>query len=142
MSSSSISSSSFSNKISVILRSPADWDEWFFIVKNRAVSLGVWDFVNPALANMPAQPTEPAPILPSDAKTGALYFSDLETADREFYRLLLDHQSRQTTKFEKQKSALADLSNLVLSTISREKLSIVTETTTPYETLRASNIVQ
>jgi hypothetical protein len=52
-------------KSTVILSNPSDWDEWLEIIKTKAVGGEVWRFIDPAIAkdelSSLTEPTIPTP---------------------------------------------------------------------------------
>jgi hypothetical protein len=48
-----VSTPTFTATTRVILNSPADWDEWNFLVREKAQSLSIWEYINP---NLPQEP--------------------------------------------------------------------------------------
>jgi len=51
---------STSQKISVTLNGPSDWDEWIEVIKTLALAGKVWDYIDPSKDEVPAL-EEPQP---------------------------------------------------------------------------------
>jgi len=61
-----------SEKVTVVLKTADDWDEWVEIIKSAAIGLEVWDLINPNKATMDLRRNErPQRPRPSDVKEGA-----------------------------------------------------------------------
>lgn len=41
-----------SEKVTVVLKTADDWDEWVEIIKSAAIGLEVWDLINPSKATV------------------------------------------------------------------------------------------
>jgi hypothetical protein len=76
-----------SQKISVTLNSPSDWDEWIEVIKTQALAGKVWDYVDPLKDQVPAL-EEPLPPQPRDVNAQAATFGQLTQEEREEYRIL------------------------------------------------------
>ena len=76
-----------SQKISVALNSPSDWDEWIEIIKTQALAGKVWGYVDPSKDQVP---TLEEPLLPQsrDVNAQATTFGQLTQEEREEYRIL------------------------------------------------------
>ena len=86
-------------KTSVILSSSADWEEWLEIVKTKALSGEVWDYVNPQTpkAILPAL-TQPVIPRPADVKDSATRLLELDIDEKEELSLLrYDYKHRLAT---------------------------------------------
>jgi len=55
-------------KSTVILSNPSDWDEWLEIIKTKAAGGEVWEFVDPATAK-DELPTLTEPTIPTTGPT-------------------------------------------------------------------------
>ena len=76
-----------SQKISITLNSPSDWDEWIGVVKTLALAGKVWDYVDPSKDEVPAL-EEPKPPQPKDINNQISTFGQLSHEEREEYRIL------------------------------------------------------
>lgn len=113
----------------VILRKPADWDEWLFLLKKQAERTQVWQYVNPALATQPNVPTEPIqPDYPQD---------DEDDAQVRRYELRYQRYRTDQKAYEKYLRGIKEVEHQILTTINRTCLPYILECTTPYETLKA-----
>src|SRR4051812_33326379 len=121
----------------VILEKPSDWDEWIFIVEQKAKSANIWNLVNPDLATEPAQPREPSEPTPATVKPGATSIVGFSAEERDTYKLLFAGHKTQLAKYEKQRIALQDIQNHILSTLSRNNLSFIMDKETVYAKLTA-----
>ena len=104
-------------RTTVILDKPSDWDEWIFILEQKAKAANIWQLINPDLDAEPAQPEEPIEPRPEDVREGVLSIAGLTAADRDVYKLLFASYKSQVAKYEKQRLALQDIQNHILSTV-------------------------
>ena len=69
-------------RVTVVLNTQNDWEEWLEIVKSKAYKNEIWDFVNPSTpkAGLPTleMPTEPKVSDVNPAKTCISKLEDLE----------------------------------------------------------------
>jgi hypothetical protein len=128
---------SSSTKSTVILDRPADWHEWLFIVKNRALDHDVEQLIDPDLATEPPRPTEPLKPTPQDVKSDAHGLTDLNSQQIELFKLLRDEYKIDLAKYERKRTALTQIRQLIISTVSRTNLTYILEKTTPYQMLAA-----
>jgi hypothetical protein len=70
-----------SQKISVTLNSPSDWDEWVEVIQTQALAGDVWDYVDPSKDQVPTL-EEPMPPQPSDVNAQAATFGQLTQEER------------------------------------------------------------
>ena len=76
-----------SQRSTVILLNPSDWDEWLEIVKTKAVGGEVWRFIDPATAKNELPPlTEPTILTPQDVDLDKTSLDQLDDGDREELR--------------------------------------------------------
>ena len=79
----------------VILESSSDWDEWLYTIWSSAKRAGIWDLINPGLEVEPQSLQKPAKVTPSSIKTGAVTMADLNSLEKEDYRMSqADYQSK------------------------------------------------
>jgi hypothetical protein len=95
-------------KISVILNSPADWDEWIEVIKTQALAGKVWKYLDPTedVVSTLQEPTAPTPVQVNPQKTT---ISELTAEEREEYKILRQDHKRQLNQYDKKKSALSSL---------------------------------
>ena len=71
-------------KATVILDKPSHWDEWLFILKDKAVDLDIWQYIEPTLdetgqpLSLPEPPTKPTIPRVKDVKSDAETVRDLD----------------------------------------------------------------
>jgi hypothetical protein len=99
---------STSQKISVILNSPADWDEWIEIIKTQALAGKVWQHLDPFEDNVPAleEPVVPTPAQVNPVKTTVM---ELTPDEREQYKLLRQDYKWERIQYDKKDAALSAL---------------------------------
>jgi hypothetical protein len=125
-------------RTAIILDKPTDWDEWLFIIKEKAQSTDVWQYANPDLVEQPTPPQKPTRPIPSDIKEDALTPSDLDTEGKQALTLLRDDYKVQEKEYQLLSKGLKDLNSLICTTISRTNLTyILRNCDTPYAKLKA-----
>jgi hypothetical protein len=112
---------STSQKISVTLNSPSDWDEWIEVIKTQALAGKVWDYVDPSKDQVPAL-EEPLPPQPRDVNAQAATFGQLTPEEREEYRILRQDYKWQRDLYDKRDNALSSLRTIIQSSVSRSCL--------------------
>jgi hypothetical protein len=73
-------------KISVILNSPADWDEWIEVIKTQALTDKVWEYLDPAEDEVLTL-TKPSALTPEKINPNKTTFSQLTPKEREYYKI-------------------------------------------------------
>ena len=123
-------------KTSIVLKEPADWDEWLLIIKAMARRGGVTEFVDLS-ADEPAEPTKPAIPTFSTVKRGAATLSDLnETQQKELSMLREDFKEISRTYREK-RDALKDIEQHIMTTVDRQNILYLDGANTVYQKLAA-----
>src|SRR5271156_1396303 len=110
-----------SQKISVTLNSPSDWDEWIEVIKTQALTGKVWDYVDPSKDEVPTL-HEPLPPQPSDVNAEAATLGHLSQEEREEYRILRQDYKCQRDLYDKPDNALSSLRTFIQSSVSRSCL--------------------
>jgi hypothetical protein len=110
-----------SQKISVTLNSPSDWDEWIEVMKTQALVGKVWDYVDPSKDQVPAL-EEPLPPQPRDINAQAATFGQLTQEEREEYRMLRQDYKWQRDLYDKRDNALSSLRTFIQSSVNRSCL--------------------
>ena len=72
----------------VILESSSDWDEWLYTIQSSAKRASVWDLINPGLGVELQLLQKPAKVTPSSIKAGAVIIANLNSLEKEDYRIL------------------------------------------------------
>jgi hypothetical protein len=123
-----------SQKISVTLNSPSDWDEWIEVIKTQALVGKVWDYVDPSKDQVPAL-EEPLPPQPKDVNDQASTFGQLTQEEREEYRILRQDYKWQRDLYDKRDNALSSLRTSIQSSVSRSCLHYTFGTSSAREML-------
>ena len=76
-------------KITIVLSSPNDWDEWIEIIKSKAIGGDVWDYMNPSTAKdtLPDL-TRPTMPMPNDVNLIYTTVTDLSAAEQDELKVL------------------------------------------------------
>jgi len=107
-----------SQKISVTLNSPSDWDEWIEVIKTQALVGKVWDYVDPSKDQVPAL-EEPLPPQPKDVNDQASTFGQLTQEEREEYRILRQDYKWQRDLYDKSNSAPSEFDKYLQGPVAR-----------------------
>lgn len=118
-------------KTEVILREPEDWDEWIQIVNNKARGTGLIDFVK-LDSREPAHLAKPARPQHYNVKIDATSLADLDTEQRNLYKMLRDDYHEDLRNYETQQDALRELRDHIQSTVARKHLTFVLDKETPH----------
>lgn len=125
-------------KSSVILDKPSDWDEWLFLVKEKALINDIWQYTNPNLDVEPIQPIKPVRPTPIDVDPQAITILDLTPDQRLTLQLLRDDYKSQEKDHVLLSKGIKELNSLICTTISRTNLTyILQDCDTPYRKLKA-----
>jgi len=112
---------STSQKISVTLNGPSDWDEWLEVIKTLALAGKVWDYIDPSKDEVPAL-EEPLPPQPKDVNDQVNTFGQLSQEEKEEYKLLRQDYKWQRDLYDRRDNALASLRISIQSSVSRTYL--------------------
>ena len=107
-------------KTTVILDNPSDWHEWLFVIRNKALDKGIEHLIDPDLATEPTQLTEPKKPTSQDVKFDVLSFTDLDHGQFELFKILRDEYKTDLAKYERKRTALTEIRQLIISTVSYE----------------------
>jgi hypothetical protein len=123
-------------RVTVILNGPNDWDEWIEIIKAKARSGMIWEFVNPAIAKA-ALPTLTRPLIPTAAKVNAAKTSiaTLDETEKELFKAYLFDYKEQLSSFKQKESALLTLCTYIQERVSRNNLVFTFNCETAYDML-------
>jgi hypothetical protein len=125
---------STSQKISVILNSPADWDEWIEVIMTQALAGKVWEYLDPSQDEVP---TLQEPALPTIQTVNAqkTSFSELTAEEREHYKIIRQDYKWQRDQYDKKDAALSSPRTSIQSSVSRSCLHYTFETSSAREML-------
>ena len=125
-------------RVTIILDKPDDWFTWLFIRRDVANRHGLWQYINPDVAEelLPELTEPPEPQL-IEYNARATKLSDLSADDRESYRWECDRWERRRTEYRTQKKALADLNTDISKTIAVRHIHLIKDHETPYDRLVA-----
>jgi hypothetical protein len=121
-------------KISVILNSPADWDEWIEVIKTQALAGKVWQHLDPSEDTVPAL-VEPVAPTPAQVNPQETTVSQLTADEREEYKILRQDYKHELSQYEKKEAALSVLRISIQSSVSRSCLYYTFETSSAREML-------
>jgi hypothetical protein len=108
-------------KISVILNSPADWDEWIEIIKTRALSGKLWQHLDPSEDTVPAL-EEPVATTPAQVNPAKTTVTELTPDESEQYKILRQDYKWERSQYDKKEVALSTLRTAIQSSVSRSCL--------------------
>jgi hypothetical protein len=121
-------------KVSGVLNTPNDWDEWIQVVKTQAIAGDIWDHVDPKRDQIPTlgKPELPKPQNVNREKTT---YAELTTEEKEEFRMMRQDYKQQFDLYERQRAALASLRAYIQSSVSRNCLYYTFECETAREML-------
>lgn len=125
---------STSQKVSITLNGPSDWDEWIEVVKTQALAGKVWEYIDPTKDEVPTL-EEPALPKPQDINSEKATFGLLTPEEREEYRVLRQDYKWQRDLYDRRDNALSSLRTYIQSSVSRSYLHYTFGTTTAREML-------
>src|SRR5580658_6974714 len=127
-----------SERVTVVLKTADDWDEWVEIIKSAAIGLEVWDLINPNKATVDLRRNErPQRPRPSDVKEGATGITGLNEDEMDEYKFLKKEYERELTKHETYKTGLGKIRTKIQESVSRSNLQYTFRKDTPYAMLVA-----
>ena len=127
-----------SEKITVVLKTADDWDEWVEIIKSAAIGLEVWDLINPNKTTTQLRRLErPERPRPSDIKEGATGITKLSEDEKDEYKFLKKEYERELTKYETYRTGLGKIRTKIQESVSRSNLQYTFRKDTPYDMLVA-----
>jgi hypothetical protein len=87
-------------KVSVVLNTPNDWDEWIQVVKRQAIAGDIWEHVDPKKDQIPTldKPEKPTPQQVNRDKTA---YADLSVDEREEFRIMRQDYKQQFDLYER-----------------------------------------
>jgi hypothetical protein len=121
-------------KISVILNSPGDWDEWIEVIKTQALAGKVWQYLDPSEDVVPAL-NEPVAPTPTQINTQKTTVGQLTAEEREEYKILRQDYKWERDQYDKKDAALSSLRTAIQSSVSRSCLHYTFETSNAREML-------
>ena len=97
-------------RVTVVLNTQNNWEEWLEIVKSKTYKNEIWDFVNPSTPKTGLSTLEmPTESKISDVDPAKTCISKLEDLEKDTYRMLI-HQYKQKVKiYDQKKAALRNL---------------------------------
>lgn len=111
---------------SVILDKSQDWDKWLAVIKRKAQTTNVWQYINPDLKIQPEMPKEPSLPSVTQVKQGATTYSDITTdQDLRVLNFLRDDYKINQRKYDQTFTALANVSNTIINSISTRNLAFI-----------------
>ncbi|KAL1973314.1 hypothetical protein VTN31DRAFT_5949 [Thermomyces dupontii] len=100
----------------IILTSHRQWDAWLAMVKQMATIHQLWQYIDPDVENPP--PFEsPLPPRPQDVNASASRITDLNSEERDLYKLLIQQHALEVDAWSGKDKAMKALHELVCSTI-------------------------
>jgi hypothetical protein len=123
-------------RVTVTLSGPSDWDEWIEIIKTKAMGNKIWEYVDPSTPKDDL-PTLQEPTIPRsrDVNPNKATVAQLDANELEELKLLCYDYKRQVAAYERKEAALGNLRSSIQETISRPYLPYTFKCETPYEML-------
>ena len=127
-----------SQKHSIVLSMPSDWDIWIDMIKNKVKAADIWKFIDPSVkaADLP-QFTRPPMPQPKDIDPAKLLINQLNPNELEQLKALRDKWKNQNREYEQQKTIINGMHTLIHETVSRSYYVYLIDKETLYEMLSA-----
>jgi hypothetical protein len=118
--------------------SQADWDEWIDLIRLRARTADVWEYVDPSTSQdeLPRL-LEPVFPKPSNVKSGKTSYAALSEDEKDELRILREGHRSVEKEYKKQKAALTSLRSYITSVVARNINTYILGIDSVYETLVA-----
>lgn len=117
-----------------VLTTTADWDDWLYLIKIKAASLGIWELVDPAKSTKPEhleRPLAPNFIVPTDPTKISKESFELYQMQAEVYKIRLE-------QYEHQQKTFGELMDYFKDTISGHNAFLIQNSEpNPWSILRA-----
>ena len=113
-------------KATVILDKPSHWDEWLFILKDKAVDLDIWQYIEPTLDDKTGKPL-PLPVLPptkptiprvKDVKSDAETVRDLDPNGVQALKALQATYKDDEKVYQEYLKARKEINDFIMRTVS------------------------
>jgi len=130
----------YNNPQSVLLGSPEDWDDWYYMVKTNAIGLGIWDYINPDTQTVqrlirPQPPTIESIRPENQEQPDNSTFSEFEKLQ---LQVLLETYRDDLRVFNRKQRALDEAPINIINSIKVEALWVIkTCDTDPHQMLKA-----
>ena len=113
-------------KATVILDKPSQWDEWLFILKDKAVDLDIWQYINPEPTldsagqpqPLPVPPTKPSIPRVKDVKADAETIRDLDPDDVQALKALQTTYKDDEKTYQEYLKGRKEINDLIMRTVS------------------------
>ena len=122
----------------VILSLPTDWEPWYTLLKDKAIALQVWEFVDPDKDT--PQPTRPEELKVSDVKPSATDLADLVAEnDRYFdlYKLALSNWQYADRNYHRVLAALQDVAEYIRTIVATNWVLLIEDKASLREKVQA-----
>ena len=124
--------------VTIVLASPSDWDEWLAVVKSKALTAEIWQFINPA-TDKEQLPTLKEPAMPTSTTVNPAKspYAELDATETMQFKALLAEYKRRVSKHDQQATALRGMCTFIQGTISRNYFTFTMSCDTAYDMLVA-----
>lgn len=122
---------------SIILVSPADWDEWIHFVRMKANRTGIGAYTDFTATTEPPEPVKPVIPSYSDVKSGAIKASDLNENEKMEFKVKREDYKLELTDYKEKADALKSLEDFIISSIDRAHVMHLVGKETVYQKLNA-----
>jgi hypothetical protein len=135
-----MASSQAGTSAKVTLSSSTDWEPWYTLLRDKATSLEVWEYVEPeAVTSQPKRPEKPKY---SDIREGA---TDLKTLlgpekDRDFfdmYRLAFTEWQQEDKAYDRVRAGLQDVAEYIRTTVATDWIMLIKDKPSPQDKVKA-----
>jgi hypothetical protein len=125
----------FVQKVVILLIESKDWDDWYEVIQGTAVRKGVFSLIDVSKETTSTALSKPIRPALTSVKARATAYSDLNTIEQLYYKILLDEHKENVRKFEQQEKGLNEIFALILDTLARPLRTYIRDLDALYDIL-------
>jgi len=125
------------SKVNLILNQPSDWTQWFFIIKDTAITNEVWQYIDPSTKDERPKLAQPSRPILRDILPTATSIAKLDPSQLTAYNQLYAKYKDDLHTYKKQKRAINNISNYIVRTTSVAYLPLIDDLNTVHKRLQA-----
>lgn len=131
-------STTTSEQVSVVLKTPDDWDQWIQKVKTKAIGADIWEYINPDTekGNLPELSQPPLPM-PKDVNPNKKHIYQLDEDEKDDLKHHRQIHKINLARYLRQETAYKGFLAYIQENISSNYFNCTMGLETPYEMLAA-----
>ena len=119
----------------ITLDTPETWKSWLFVIKTMATGARVWEYIDPESLETPQTPIKPIKPTPSDVNEGKTTLGELNTAEKETYKLLLADYKEESIEINRILDNLQAIQSHIVTSITSNNTAYIEDQLTVHEML-------